>query len=162
MSLPIYIAVFALTIILQFTLISRISVKGVMPDLVLIMIIAIALQKGRVPGVVMGFFGGLIFDVFGTGFVGLSSLANALAAYFIGFFGGGYLERPLGIVIGLLFVSFLIHDVAYFTILSMGTSFGFFKILFYQILPQTFYTLVVTIIIYLTRPKLFLGTLESN
>jgi len=138
------------------------SVNGVTPDLILILVIVISLQKGRTWGVVAGFSAGLLYDLFGTGFVGVSSFANSISAYVAGFFGGEQLERRFITVTGFLLFSLFVHDLLYYLILSVGTSVGFFNMLFKQIVPQTIYTFIFLIILHLVSPRFLWGTREAN
>ena len=118
---------FILCIVLQITIIPLFSVKGIAPDLILILLISVAIQKGKFWGVVAGFWAGLIFDAFGTAFIGLSSFVNSIAAFVAGFLLGEQLEQRFGVIVGLILVSVLIHDFLYYTILSIGTGLGFWN-----------------------------------
>jgi len=158
MRLPLYIPLFLAALVLQLTVIPLFSINGVTPDIILILVIAVSLQKGRTWGVISGFLAGILFDIFGTGFVGVSSFANSVSAYVAGFFGGEQLEREFLVVTLLLFFSLLVHDMLYFLILSIGTPVGFFQVLLRQIIPQTIYTFTFMIILHLLSPRLLWGT----
>lgn len=162
MRLPFYIPLFLAGLLLQFTVIPLFSVNGVTPDLIVILVIVVSLQRGRTWGVVAGFAAGLLYDMFGTGFVGASSFANSISAYVAGFFGGEQLERRFITVTGVLLFSLFVHDLLYFLILSVGAPGGFVNMLFRQIIPQTIYTFVFLIILHLLSPKLLWGTREAG
>lgn len=162
MRLPLYILLFLAALLLQLTVIPLFSINGVTPDIILILVIAVSLQKGRTWGVVAGFLAGVLYDILGTGFVGVSSFANAVSAYVAGFFGGEQLERGFLVVTLLLFFSLFVHDMLYFLILSIGSSVGFFQILLRQILPQTIYTSTFMIILHLLSPRLLWGTKKTQ
>ncbi|NIR51177.1 rod shape-determining protein MreD [candidate division KSB1 bacterium] len=142
-----------LAVVLQKTFAPLFSIKSITPDLVLIGVMAISLQHGRVWGVLIGFSAGLLFDILGTEFVGLSSLSKSVAAYLAGFFGAERLERRSGGIIGFLFLVLFAHDCMYYSILSIGTPAGFWSTLFKQALPTAIYTLVFMIMIDLVWPK---------
>ena len=153
MTFLFYIAFFILSIILQITIIPLFSIKGISPDLILILVISVSIQRGKFWGVVGGFSAGLVFDAFGTAFVGLSSLANSISAFVAGFLLGEQLEQRFGVIVGLILVSLLIHDFLYYTILSMGISIGFWVTLFKHVVPQSFYTLIFMVIIHMVLPR---------
>ena len=153
MTFLFYIAFFILSIILQITIIPLFSIKGISPDLILILVISVSIQRGKFWGVVGGFSAGLVFDAFGTAFVGLSSLANSISAFVAGFLLGEQLEQRFGVIVGLILVSLLIHDFLYYTILSIGISIGFWVTLFKHVVPQSFYTLIFMVIIHMVLPR---------
>ena len=152
MTFLFYLAFFILSIILQITIIPLFSIKGISPDLILILVISVSIQRGKFWGVVAGFSAGLVFDAFGTAFIGLSSLANSISAFVAGFLLGEQLEQRFGVIVGLILVSLLIHDFLYYTILSIGISIGFWVTLFKHVVPQSFYTLIFMVIIHMVLP----------
>jgi len=118
MTFLFYIVFFILCIILQLNAVYAASLHhSANPE------ISVSIQRGKFWGVVGGFSAGLVFDAFGTAFVGLSSLANSISAFVAGFLLGEQLEQRFGVIVGLILVSLLIHDFLYYTILSIGTSF---------------------------------------
>ncbi|MCH8871783.1 rod shape-determining protein MreD [candidate division KSB1 bacterium] len=153
MTFIFYIAFFFLCIILQITIIPLFSINCISPDLILILVISVSIQKGKFWGVIAGFSAGLIFDAFGTAFVGLSSFVNSISAFVAGFLLGEQLEQRFGVIVGLILVSLLIHDFLYYVILSIGTSIGFWVTLFKHVVPQSFYTLIFMVIIHMVLPR---------
>ncbi len=153
MTFIFYIVFFILCIILQITIIPLFSIKGIAPDLILILLISVSIKKGKFWGVVAGFSAGLVFDAFGTAFLGLSSFVNSISAFVAGFLLGEQLEQRFGVIVGLILVSLLIHDFLYYIILSIGTSIGFWATLFKHIVPQSFYTLIFMMIIHMVLPR---------
>ncbi len=154
---PIHVLLFVLSIMLQLTIAPLFSIKEVMPDFILIMIVAIALQKGRAWGIIAGCAAGLLFDNFGTGFLGLSSLTKTITAFLAGFIGGERLERRFLSIVGFLFFLLLSHDVMYYTIISIGTSLGFWDTILHYALPTTIYTLTFMTMINLVWPRALWG-----
>ena len=153
MTFIFYIAFFFLCIVLQITIIPLFSINCISPDLILILVISVSIQKGKFWGVIAGFSAGLIFDAFGTAFVGLSSFVNSISAFVAGFLLGEQLEQRFGVIVGLILVSLLIHDFLYYVILSIATSIGFWATLFKHVVPQSFYTLIFMVIIHMVLPK---------
>ncbi len=70
--------------ILQATVTSRITIAGVKPDLVLVIIIIWTLVFGGRSGVVWAFIGGIWLDIFSGGPFGSSSLSLMATAFIIG------------------------------------------------------------------------------
>jgi rod shape-determining protein MreD len=73
--------------LLQATLFSSLDLLGGTPDVLLLVLIAVALLRGSVTGAVAGFGGGLLLDVLTLDTLGLTSLLLALAGYWTGRYG---------------------------------------------------------------------------
>ncbi len=73
--------------ILQVSVFSQVHVLGGVPDLLLVMLVAVALLRGAVLGACGGFFAGLLVDTATLGKLGLTSLVLTLAGYWIGRYG---------------------------------------------------------------------------
>jgi rod shape-determining protein MreD len=77
-------------VVLQTTVFSAgLRVFGVMPDLGLVLTVAVAFYIGPERGAVFGFLAGLAVDLFLSTPLGLSALSFALVAYGVGFVQGG-------------------------------------------------------------------------
>ena len=70
-----------LAVLVQTTIFGAVRPFGVSPDAVLLMAIACGQWLKPEPAVLLGFFGGLMLDLFGTAPLGLHALAYTLAAY---------------------------------------------------------------------------------
>ena len=57
------------------------------PDLLLVMLVAVALLRGSMFGAIGGFFAGLLVDTASLGTLGLTSLVLTIAGYWIGRYG---------------------------------------------------------------------------
>jgi len=146
-----------LSVFLQVYVAPLFSIREVAPDFILITVIAISLQKGKIWGVIAGFVVGVLFDSLSTGMIGLSSLAKTIAAFTAGVFVGERLERSFGAIAGFLFIVLLIHDAMYFIIASIGTAVSFWSALFKYALPTTLYTLTFMVMAHLLWPRVLWG-----
>ncbi len=79
-----YLVLLVVTILLQVALAQEVNVGGVKPDFILVVTVCLALYEGPTRGAVFGFWGGLMEDVFTTGFMGVSALTKTLAGFFAG------------------------------------------------------------------------------
>lgn len=116
MSRAVRLVLLAVTAVLvQTTLFPSFRIAGVVPDVGLVAVVAVAYREGPDTGAVMGFGTGLLLDLFLETPVGLSALAFALTGYLVGVVQGGLIRSarwvaPLlgalgGLVGGLLFVA---------------------------------------------------------
>jgi rod shape-determining protein MreD len=104
----------AVTTLLQVTIFPHLRIEGRVPDLGLVLAVAIAFDHGPEAGAIVGFVAGLAYDLFLSTPLGLTALAWALTAYAVGVLQGGVLRTPKwftpviggasGIVAGMLFV----------------------------------------------------------
>jgi len=81
------VVVVAFTVVLQLTIVDRIAFPGgAGPNLVLLVVAALALAGGPMAGVLTGFLAGLALDIAppGSHFVGQNALVFCLVGYFCG------------------------------------------------------------------------------
>ncbi|SFL68423.1 rod shape-determining protein MreD [Pelosinus propionicus] len=84
MNILIWGGVILITIIIQSTLIPLISVRGIYPDVLLIIVVSYALLSGKESGVGMGFFAGLLQDLASGGIFGIGTLSKLSTGYIFG------------------------------------------------------------------------------
>jgi rod shape-determining protein MreD len=96
-----------LCVVVQVSVFPHARLFGVVPDLGLMLAVAVAFRLGPEAGALVGFAAGLGFDLFLASPVGMSALAYALTAYLVGVLQTGLLRAPawvpplLGFVTGL-------------------------------------------------------------
>jgi len=144
-----YIIIYFLLLFAEKNLLKFISIKGIVPDLILIFVIIISLQENKSKSTVIGFIAGLIQDIFSTYFFGLSALTKSI----VGFWGvlfqqpkKKYSLSSYSIAVAILV---LVHETIFGVIFNLGTHTGFFRLMFQFILPRTVYTLLFAVITYL-------------
>jgi len=69
------------SVILQITLVAKISMFGGRPDLPLALIVSVALLKGSLHGGLVGFTAGLLCDLFSEGPLGIQSFSGVVIGY---------------------------------------------------------------------------------
>lgn len=71
--------------LLQTTVMNRLAIGGIKPDLLIILVVIVAYRYGRIPGMFMGFFAGLLLDLAEADYVGYYAMFYTIAGYFSGF-----------------------------------------------------------------------------
>jgi rod shape-determining protein MreD len=71
-------------VILQSSILARITLFGVAPDLILVVVIVLGLVEGSLTGAISGFGGGLLRDFLLEGPIGLTGLAYLTVGYLVG------------------------------------------------------------------------------
>ncbi|MCD7833528.1 MAG: rod shape-determining protein MreD [Lachnospiraceae bacterium] len=136
-------------VLLQASVCPMIAIGEIKPNLLIILTVSFGLMRGRREGMLIGFFCGLLTDLFFESTIGF----NALIYLWVGYF-GGYFYRIFyddDIKTPLLLIS--VCDLAYgivqyiFRFLMRGRL-HFFFYLGRIILPEVIYTLILTIVCY--------------
>ena len=110
--------------LLQSTAANRIEIRGVKPDLVLLLIIAGTLIYGSRPGLIWAFIGGITLDIFSGGPMGASSLA-LMAATLVTGLGHRTLSRyNLLVPLGAAAIGTATYGLTYLAILIALDSFA--------------------------------------
>jgi rod shape-determining protein MreD len=81
-------------VVVQVAVFPHLRLLGAVPDLGLLLALAVAYRDGPEAGLVTGFVAGLCFDLFLATPTGLSALAYSLTAYAVGVLQTGVLRAP--------------------------------------------------------------------
>jgi rod shape-determining protein MreD len=81
-------------VMLQSTLLGRIAIRGVRPDLALIVLVFASLRKGSMVGQWSGFASGLLEDLMNVSPLGFHSLLKTVIGYLYGVFSGNVFVDP--------------------------------------------------------------------
>jgi len=136
-----------LAILLQLVVAPWFSIQGIKPDFILVLIMFVAIQYGRVHGQLFGFGLGLIIDMIGIGsFLGLSALVKTIAGFLAGYLKGR--RNRFNSFTLYTFVCFIIflHYLIFFLINFHSTNYSIQFLVVRYILPETIYTSVIFII----------------
>jgi rod shape-determining protein MreD len=87
-------ALIVLLVVVQVTVFPHLRLLGAVPDLGLLLALAVAYRDGPEAGLVTGFFAGLCFDLFLETPTGLCALSYSLTAYAVGVLQAGVLRAP--------------------------------------------------------------------
>ena len=90
MSAAIWLRAIALVFVaalLQVVVVSSMDVGGGAPDVLLVVVVALGLLRGSIPGAIFGFAGGLVVDFATLGTLGVTSLVLTLGGFWAGRYG---------------------------------------------------------------------------
>lgn len=138
-----------ISFVLQTTLFKGISFGGIVPNLMMVLTASFGFMRGEKTGLWIGFFCGLLSDIFFGSIIGL----NALLFMYIGYVNGKFhkifypddIKLPLALILG---SDFLYGIMYYLTLFLLRGRFQFTYYLLHIILPETVYTIVVTLLFY--------------
>ncbi len=138
-----------LCFLMQSAVMPAISLAGVVPDLLLILVISVSYTRGRVAGMLTGFAAGLLTDVCFNEMVGLCALFYLCIGYIAGYSQKIYDERdymlPFLMILAGEFLYSFAYYVAYF-LLRSKTEFGYYFV--HLILPRMVYTVLAAVLLY--------------
>lgn len=135
--------------ILQSTLFQYIEIMGIQPNIGVIIIVSFAFMRGETTGGIIGFFAGLLQDIFFGMYIGMYALLGLLIGILCGRFFRDYYKENFLIPMFLTVACTFLYEFVFFitNILLRGyTDFGFF--LNRIILPEIVYTAFFSMFIY--------------
>jgi rod shape-determining protein MreD len=87
--------IMAACVALQSTILGKIAILGVRPDLALIVLVFVALRRGSMTAQVSGFAAGVVEDLVSASPVGFHMLLRTLIGFLYGIFSGNVFVDPL-------------------------------------------------------------------
>lgn len=106
-------------VLFQTTAFSRLTLFGVSPDLILVVVISFALLEGPSVGAVVGFSGGLLRDLLLDSPKGLTGLSYLLVGYIVGSLRPYVQSTSVLVPVGGVFVGSLVGTTLYQTLLVL-------------------------------------------
>ncbi|MFZ3170570.1 MAG: rod shape-determining protein MreD [Carboxydocellales bacterium] len=133
-----------ISLVLETTLFHWLSVWGVQPDLVLVLVVFFALFSGSSGGAFFGFLGGLAQDALSGQYLGLNAFSKMITGYIV-----AQLERkiykdyPLIPVLVVFVVSLASHTLIFLLLLPITTQPTFTELYIREILPAAAYNCLI-------------------
>lgn len=148
--LIVYILEIIILFVFQSAAFHYFQLANIMPNLLLILVVSTAYMRGRLSGMMVGFFSGLLVDLmFGTYIVGLYALLYLLIGFLMGYTNKVYSNDDYTLPIVFVGISDLIYGFFYYVFEFLLR--GRLNFLYYFrrfILPEIIYTIVVSILLY--------------
>ena len=135
--------------ILQSTLFDYIRIGAIKPNTALVIIVCYAILRGDVEGSIMGFFTGLLQDMFFGNVIGLNALLYAIIGYFCGKPFKNFYNENFMLPITLVAFSSAFYEFGFyfFTFLFRGRI-DILQYFWAIILPGTVYAIILSVPIY--------------
>lgn len=135
--------------ILQSSVFRGLAFAGIVPNLLIVLTSSFGLMRGEREGMFIGFFSGLLCDIFFGNILGFYALLYMYIGYFNGKFNEIFYPEDIKMPIALITVSDLTYGVVCYILLFLLR--GKLDFLFYLkkvILPEAVYTIIVTCLLY--------------
>lgn len=147
-TLPTVLSVFVAGL-LQVAIAPHLSIGGVTPNFLLMVVITVALVEGPGPGASAGFAAGLVFDLLGTGPVGPMVLVMTLVGFASGLIHSQMFAEGWLLPLTVLGIASLGAEMAYGLVLAMlGETGGFVAGFVNKMLPGAVYNTVLALLVY--------------
>lgn len=101
-----------LAAILQSTVLRWVALKGVKPDLALIVLVFVAVRRGSMAAQVSGFLAGLLEDVLSLAPLGFNALLRTVLGFFYGLTAGSIFVDPVLMPVLLILVATILKGLA--------------------------------------------------
>ncbi len=135
--------------ILQCTVLQTFAIGSISPNLLVILCISMGFLRGKKTGMFVGFFCGILVDLFYGSLFGLYALIYMYLGYFAGFGCQIFYDDDLKVPLCLVGVGDLVYNLAVygFQFLLRGRL-GFGAYLSRIMIPELLYTVLLTILVY--------------
>ena len=135
--------------VLQCSVFGSLAFAGIIPNLMIILTSSFGFMRGEEEGLVIGFFSGLLTDVFFGSFLGFYALVLMYIGYLNGKFSRTFYPEDIKLPLALIVVSDLSYGMLCYVLTFMLRGRLQFTYYFTRIiLPESLYTIVVTLFLY--------------
>jgi len=142
--------VLLVVLILQATVVHRIEIAGVRPDLLVAFVVYFGWMRGPIPGVIGGFTVGLLQDIDAPGPLGLNALAKTVVGFIVAKAGFRVHRSNVGVRFVFFLTAMLVHDLIYFGFYTSGDVGGLVRQFVFVALPSALYTTVLVVLLLAT------------
>ena len=141
--------IIAVCYLLQSTVFQALSFASISPNLMIVVVSAFGFMRGKKEGLWIGFFTGLLLDIFTGSILGFYALLYMYVGYFNGFFRNMFYPEDIKLPMLLIAVSdFSCSLIIYFLLFLFRGKFDILYYLLNIMIPELVYTMVVTIFLY--------------
>ncbi len=135
--------------VLQGTLFKEISFGTISPNLLLILAVSFGLMRGKRTGLLIGFFSGLMMDIFVADYIGFYALLLMYLGYLAGSFNRVFYAEDIKLPMGMIVLTDLIYGICcYGFMYLLRGKLNFSHYFLHICIPECVYTILMTIIIY--------------
>ena len=147
--------IIAVCYLLQSTVFQALSFASISPNLMIVVVSAFGFMRGKKEGLWIGFFTGLLLDIFTGSILGFYALLYMYVGYFNGFFRKMFYPEDIKLPMILISASDVICNLfVYFFLFLFRRKFAFDYYLIHIIIPELVYTILVTIFLYFVLVKI--------
>lgn len=138
-----------LCFLLQCTVLEKLSIGLITPNLLLILCVSMGLMRGKRCGLWVGFFCGLLIDLFYGSLFGFYALIYMYIGFFSGYSRRIYYDDNIRVPMILVGIADLVFNIAVYGLqFLLRGRLGLFTYTTRIIIPEIFYTVFLTLFVY--------------
>lgn len=138
-----------ITFILQSTVFQSLSIASIVPNLLLILTVSFGFMRGKKEGIFVGFFCGILIDIFYGNLMGFYALIYMFIGYLNGFLCKVYYDEDVKVPMILTAISDLAYGFAVYGLQFMLRGrLHVMNYVWHIMLPEMIYTVLITVMIY--------------
>lgn len=135
--------------LLQSTIFRGLSFAGIVPNLLIILTSSFGFMRGENEGLVIGFFAGLLCDIFFGDILGFYALIMMYIGFLNGKFNRVFYPEDIKLPLMLIIISDISYSmICYVLLFLLQGKFHFWFYFTNVILPEAVYTILITCILY--------------
>jgi rod shape-determining protein MreD len=146
------IALVLIALFIQITAMSKFSILGIQPSLLLATFFLFAVRSGAFGAVWLGFAIGTLLDVYAPGAAGCFAFSLSLVGFLAGLFYEKTVHTEYFTRVFLLGLAVVIHDSSWFLFSGYGMNL-LMEFVFRTALPSAIYTMVLGAALFAIRPS---------
>ena len=141
--------IISISFVLQTTVFQYFDFANISPNLLIIIVSSFGLMRGKKEGAIVGFFCGLLLDIFFGFYLGVYALIYMYVGVLNGFFQKWFYPQDFKLPLSLIGVrDLLISFVVYFLMFLFRGRFDLGYYVLSVIIPEFVYTIVVSLFVY--------------
>jgi rod shape-determining protein MreD len=148
MRLAAFIALAAVAVIVSSLLLPELSIMGVRPDLLVLVVAYASLTLGARPATMLGFAMGLVFDAENPDYFGLHALSLSLIGYISAVAWERLVRGSLFVQCSVLFSAAVVHDLIYYGVYYRNHMDIFARFMLRSVLPGALYTAAFGVLVF--------------
>jgi rod shape-determining protein MreD len=143
------IAALVVAAVLQVGISPHLAIYSVVPNLILLVVVTMALTEGPTAGCVLGFSGGLLLDLLGSGPIGAWALVFCAVGYLSGMLEANLFASGWVLPVTVVLVASLTAEASYATLLAaLGTGGPFWSTLARVVVPGALYNTTLAVLVF--------------
>ena len=147
--------IISICFVLQTTTFQTLSFANIAPNLLIIVVASFGLMRGKTEGMYIGFFSGLLIDIFFGFYLGVYALLYMYVGFVTGLFQKRYYPEDIKLPLLIISASDLISNLIIYLVLFLTRKRYDFGYYFGNVLvPELVYTTIITIFLYLLLLKI--------
>lgn len=127
-------------LVLQASLLPRLAIAGIQPDLLVAFVVYFGWMRGPIAGALGGFSIGLFQDLDAPGPLGLNALAKTVVGFLVAKAGFRVHRTNVGVRFAFFFLALIAHDLLYFGITTAQEPLELIRGILFVAVPSALYT----------------------